>query len=130
LYEAAKTVGALFAEDMHIYALIIPEPQDAAQVYAPAIVGIQRTDFCRQSCLTTNSNIPARRLCMACAAGTQGYSRADRIERIPLVEKGVAWWRNRRYCDRHNLFYYVHRTENGMKAKIPVIGLEPVMTPN
>ena len=122
--------GALFAEDYALYALIIPEPQDAAQVMLQPFVGIQPDGFLPSEL----SNHKLQYTCTAPLYGLVLQARRDIAEQIGLKEyyllkRALTWWRNRRYCDRHNLFYYVHRTENGMKAKIPVIGLEPVMTP-
>ena len=47
-----------------------------------------------------------------------------------MLKRALMWWINRRYCDRHDLFFYEHRTENGRPEPVPFLGLAPVMAPD
>ncbi len=126
-----RSSGALFAEDYALSALAERDPESALKLMLLPFQAIQPDGFL-PSRLENNK---LRFLASPPLYGVVLASRKDIADRVgdkeyELLKRTLTWWTERRYCERHGLFYYEHRTENAGAEPLPFLGLAPVMTPD
>ena len=126
-----RSSGSLFAEDYALSALAENDPDTALKMMVQPFAAIQQDGF-------LPSKLANHKLQFLAARPLYGVvlaSRKDIADRVgdkeyELLKRALTWWTDRRYCERHGLFYYEHRTENAGPEPLPFLGLAPVMTPD
>ncbi|MBR4743798.1 MAG: hypothetical protein IK082_06380 [Oscillospiraceae bacterium] len=126
-----RSSGSLFAEDYALSALAEKDTQVAMRLMLLPFAAIQPDGFLPSEL----ANHKLRFTATPPLYGVVLASRKDIMEmagdkEYELLKRALMWWINRRYCDRHDLFFCEHRTENGRPEPVPFLGLVPVMTPD